>query len=289
MDHYWVNNSGDWADTGPSHWASISGGSPDLEAPDATENAIFDASSFTLPGQSVTISQGSDCNGLDISTVTNTPTLLLGSFADTSAGIQTNGDVILSSGMTIASVDPADPGQLGFNMEGSLTTNGAVLGVDIVSYGTVHLADTLTLDEGMILDGSGAVIDFGTQTVNHTQTTDRGYIALDSASILGSATINMAVAGTMGAFRCEDLAFDPDQSSLVFTCATDAKAALFNTHHEVNALSRVPLNIVTLAGTAGLSLGSAKEDSAIVGGWQIAHLTLLPNTTLYLRDQGPSS
>ncbi|MEX1002275.1 MAG: gliding motility-associated C-terminal domain-containing protein [Crocinitomicaceae bacterium] len=44
-DYYWVNGSGNWND--PAHWSTSSGGIADANIPDATDNIIFDPSSFS--------------------------------------------------------------------------------------------------------------------------------------------------------------------------------------------------------------------------------------------------
>ncbi|MFW6019802.1 MAG: gliding motility-associated C-terminal domain-containing protein [Bacteroidales bacterium] len=53
-DYYWVGGSGDWTDI--NHWAKTSGGSVNyLQAPTASDNVIFDANSFSSPGQTVNL------------------------------------------------------------------------------------------------------------------------------------------------------------------------------------------------------------------------------------------
>ena len=53
-DYYWVGGSGDWTDI--NHWAKSSGGNINhLQAPTASDNVIFDANSFSSPGQVVNL------------------------------------------------------------------------------------------------------------------------------------------------------------------------------------------------------------------------------------------
>jgi gliding motility-associated-like protein len=54
-NYYWVGGSGNWNEI--NHWATTSGGSVShAVTPSADDNVIFDANSFTAPGQIVTIS-----------------------------------------------------------------------------------------------------------------------------------------------------------------------------------------------------------------------------------------
>ena len=59
-DRFWVGNGGNWADD-TNHWSTVSNGSPGAgNKPTSTDNANFDQYSFTLTGQTVTltVSQG---------------------------------------------------------------------------------------------------------------------------------------------------------------------------------------------------------------------------------------
>lgn len=74
--YYWVGNGGDWKD---SHWALTSGGVATDSLPTINDDVIFDANSFTLPGQVVTITDDTTSFGVSFHTmdwrgVTNMPT-----------------------------------------------------------------------------------------------------------------------------------------------------------------------------------------------------------------------
>lgn len=73
-DYYWVGNSGDWSDI--SHWATTSGGSvKHLQIPTPTDNVFFDANSFTITNQVVTINLSASCNNMSWAGVKFGPTL----------------------------------------------------------------------------------------------------------------------------------------------------------------------------------------------------------------------
>jgi hypothetical protein len=51
VPRFWVGGTGTWGDT--SHWSTVSGGPGGASVPTATQDAIFDASSFTAAGQHI--------------------------------------------------------------------------------------------------------------------------------------------------------------------------------------------------------------------------------------------
>ena len=53
IDLFWVQGEGSWGD--PDHWDTISGGGGGHCPPTEIDNTIFDASSFSAPGESVTV------------------------------------------------------------------------------------------------------------------------------------------------------------------------------------------------------------------------------------------
>ncbi len=64
-DYYWVGNSGNWSDF-DNHWVTTSGGSTfHITVPGVLDNVIFDANSFSLSGQVVTI-DNEEANFTDI-------------------------------------------------------------------------------------------------------------------------------------------------------------------------------------------------------------------------------
>lgn len=71
---YWVGNGGNWNDG--NHWSLSSGGAASGCVPSPGDNAIFDANSFSLPGQTVNTNVFyAFCRDMKWLGVTNTPTL----------------------------------------------------------------------------------------------------------------------------------------------------------------------------------------------------------------------
>jgi gliding motility-associated-like protein len=71
---YWIGNTGNWDDG--NHWSFTSGGTPSGCSPSPLDNVFFDANSFSLPNQIISINISSAyCRDMVWTGVTNLPTL----------------------------------------------------------------------------------------------------------------------------------------------------------------------------------------------------------------------
>ncbi|MBL4651305.1 MAG: right-handed parallel beta-helix repeat-containing protein [Flavobacteriales bacterium] len=71
--YYWVGNAGQWSDF-TNHWASSSGGAPDIgTTPKGSDYVIFDSNSFTGPLQLLEIDVNGYAKQVDFQDVTRTP------------------------------------------------------------------------------------------------------------------------------------------------------------------------------------------------------------------------
>lgn len=91
-DRFWVGGTGNINDTG--HWSTTSGGSSGASVPTSSDNAIFDANSFSAGSQSVTINASFVCRDFDASATTNNPTFVH------SQNMEIHGDFRLKTGQT---------------------------------------------------------------------------------------------------------------------------------------------------------------------------------------------
>ncbi len=114
---YWVGNGGNWNDG--SHWAATSGGTPSGCSPTPIDNAFFDANSFSLAGQMVTINVPTAyANNMVWTGVTNSPAL----FGDYSNTLKIFGSMTLTPSMA-------------FNFTGSLVFGATTVGQTITTAG----------------------------------------------------------------------------------------------------------------------------------------------------------
>ncbi|MCL3779614.1 right-handed parallel beta-helix repeat-containing protein, partial [Prolixibacteraceae bacterium JC049] len=117
---YWIGDGGDIND--PAHWSETSGGPAVSFPPLSIDKVIFDANSFSITGQVVSVSENFYCKGMDCSTVTNSPTLGTGDYY-----IYSSGDVSFSPNMSVSlnriSLIDAEDGQI--------STNGLNIGTSV--------------------------------------------------------------------------------------------------------------------------------------------------------------
>lgn len=157
---YWIGNGGNWND--PSHWSYISGGPSAGCFPFQDDNVFFDANSFSLPGQTVTIDSNSYCRDMDWTGVNNTPALLIPSqirlsiFGSVNLHVSMN--VNNAGWMQICSKTPGK----------TVTTHGQVLGFVIFGgwggAGEWTLQDTFTTNN--LLQHNGGILNTNNQTIN---------------------------------------------------------------------------------------------------------------------------
>jgi hypothetical protein len=93
---YWIGNSGNWSDG--THWSLTSNGPASGCAPTEIDNVFFDAASFTLANQIVTLNvTAATVNNVDWTGVTNTPTFT----CLTTNALYVAGSYILSPAMNL--------------------------------------------------------------------------------------------------------------------------------------------------------------------------------------------
>jgi alpha-tubulin suppressor-like RCC1 family protein len=151
--YYWYGDNGNWSDV--NHWSFNSGNSPANPAtclPSLSDTVIFDANSFTVAGQTVTVDKETYTNVMDWSASTNAPTLLLDqtiTFFD---------DVILDDEMTVTRNNQTS--NFLFQPNGQLSefdTDSTILKVPVVLLGK-SLNDTLSLTNKLIMSDSTVII-----------------------------------------------------------------------------------------------------------------------------------
>jgi len=91
---YWIGDGGNWTDT--SHWSSESGGANVSFLPTMNDTVVFDANSFTLSNQSVTVDDHGYFTSMNWNTITDNQFLRFDST------LYAHGDVVLNPNLTLS-------------------------------------------------------------------------------------------------------------------------------------------------------------------------------------------
>jgi hypothetical protein len=240
------NGSGNF--NAATNWATSSGGTPSHAAPGATNSVIFDANSFSGPGQTVTCNSGSTCNGMDWTAATNNPTFVTSSFGPAIAGNLTlNPNITISGGAYWS--DAAGSGSQtwnasgcslgssgvntsyggGISLGGNLTTTG-IINPNFGSFTTNNYAVNCT---EFLANGAGVNITLGTSTIT-CGTTASGTCSITSGVNLSAASATIIctfITGTGGGYTIGTLQLDGtgtnnvNQSDTFGTLALDGGAS----------------------------------------------------------------
>ena len=205
-NYYWVGNSGTWTDM--SHWANASGGAGNAYAsvPKNTDNVYFDAVSFALNSQRVTIVGTVTCRDMTWSGNVRQATFVQGA----SGVLEINGDLHYTATMA-----PTPAINVPHRMLAAAT--GAVVDMQGVPFGTSLTFDNATGGwtftsafngmSGTVVNISAARrVSFGSTTLTlSTLSTYTGATAVASTATgtldLGSSTTTLLVRSNTGALN----------------------------------------------------------------------------------------
>ncbi|MBE0649149.1 MAG: HYR domain-containing protein [Bacteroidales bacterium] len=140
-DFYWVGNNGNW--NVPGNWSETSGGTPGVcGVPNRTDNAIFDANSFSASGQFVNINVSAEVNNMTWDNVTS------------GAGITGGNDMNIYGSLQLAS-------GMNFNHYGTFYFQAIDLGNTVKTNGvqmrqTIFRGQNLSTGEWILLDDFNA-------------------------------------------------------------------------------------------------------------------------------------
>jgi hypothetical protein len=205
---YWVGGTGNWSN--PNGWSTVSGGTGRTCPPAAGDDVVFDANSFTAPGQTVTVDAGAACNNMTWATATNAPTFALNnpltvngtSFILANAMTTTGGGAIMFTNAGNVSLylgtAPKNLGNLVFNPTASLRT----ISIDGTNGGP-HALGTLTAGNATLtLAGTAAKTINGVSLSNVTgsfagSNTFTGAVSITGGMGFNNATFAAAAASTL--------------------------------------------------------------------------------------------
>ncbi len=251
-DLYWVGGSGSWHDA--SHWASTSGGTPTSSGclPTLATNVHFDASSFAVAGQVVTLDgPNAFCRDMDW-TGANAPVF---GQATTDLGqkqLGIGGSLALTSSMTVSTkADLVFYGHEAGGPASTVATAGRVLlgNAYFRAPGTTYtLLDALTLAPGATSPNGRLYVEAGTFNTNSqavkAQGFTSGYAATGSVYTTGSSA--------SGPVSVAAVSVKLGSSQLTLTPASGTSDVGIRTTYTWDVAAGVALD----AGTSTISIGS---------------------------------
>lgn len=179
VTRYWVGDTGTWSG---SHWSATTGGAPGASVPICHDTVIFDASSFSTGGQTVTINVPRLGASMTWTGTTHSPTL--------SSGINAvvYGNVVFASGMTISFSGSLSLDLFGRSVQ-TFTQAGATFTGNILFSalsGSYTLQDSVSVTGNFIV--AAGILDLNNQNVS-TILFDLGSSQADVR--MGSSTVTI--------------------------------------------------------------------------------------------------
>ncbi|WP_157698976.1 beta strand repeat-containing protein [Bernardetia litoralis] len=190
---FWVGGTGDWSDS--NHWSLTSGGAGGECIPTAIDDVRFDAASFSVAGQIVTMDIDGTSRDMNWTGVTNTPT-----FAGTAAREFTlTGSLTFDAGMNQTGNASTYEGLMVFAsaIAQTITTNGK--GLNAVRFQTGAAGEWTLQDDFVVINqtllNSGILNTNNQDVVSGTISTNNSLVP-DRTLTLGSSNITLTSAST---------------------------------------------------------------------------------------------
>ena len=220
-DYYWIGGTGNWSDL--SHWATTSGGNvTHAQIPTSEDNVIFDASSFTADGQTITFNN-------DIVFTRDM----------TFTGITNNINVIGGETVIISAFGSIDLGdRVNFDYRGIITFSGSKTD-NVINFGNNNASremyisgdGTWTLTEDLEVDSIFQVSHGNLTTNDQNIRTQYLYVVTDKAKNLELGNSEIEIWGRYGKrefyhedfdtitaiFNTTNLTFDAGTSTINFS------------------------------------------------------------------------
>lgn len=207
-NRYWVYNGGDINDT--THWSATSGGAGGASKPTLADNVIFDANSFTLSSQVVTLNEAFNCLSMDWAGLSKTVTLSSYVFS-----LNLYGNLTLATGLTWTFTGTA---YLNHKASGTVMTNGVTLNANRVYFDAAGI--TVMNGDAANYGSASFYLTNGTWNTNGKTITSTGSfntVAGTKTLTLGASIFNI---GTWTNTVPTGFTFNANTSTVVITTAS---------------------------------------------------------------------
>lgn len=166
---YWIGDAGNWSDT--LHWSMSSGGPNASCTPNAGDTVIFDANSFSLMNQRVTVDVDGFCSVMDWTGATEQPELFL------IRNLFISGNTTLETGMTVGSRTVSSQIQFIPALNGiAFDTKDVPIDASIV-LDALTVLDSLTLLGGLYMTDSTSLVVIEGSLFTNNQYIETGAIS----------------------------------------------------------------------------------------------------------------
>lgn len=191
---FWVGGTGSWADT--THWAATTGGAGSAGVPTQTDDAFFDANSFSSAAQTVSLGASgfAKCKSITWTGATNSPTLSsTGGLLEIHNGSLTFISAMTVTGVYLSFVFDVNSSSATITTAGKTLSGGQIVpSVDTITGCTVTLGSALTSSSDFVMNltGGSATTTFNTANFN-INVTGNFYINSDWTTNFGSSTVTV--------------------------------------------------------------------------------------------------
>jgi hypothetical protein len=278
VDYFWVGGTGSWTDV--SHWATTSGGSTKRTvAPTLNDDVYFDANSFLVADQTVTITSGAVCRSMNWTGVTNNPEIH--SFFD---DIDIYGSLIIPS-----TVIRSFTGNVHFKgASGSFNIDLDNLPLATSNNKAIYFegAGTWTLQDDLTIYGIN--ISAGTFNTNGKTVTANQFIVSGAGSksvFLGASSL---VLSSWDVQSATGLTFNAGTSSIACDYLFSGQSLTYNnlivadnSFSDVSLTGNNTFNTITLnqGSTTAFAAGSTQTFTTLTSGGTLADPVIIKSTT----------
>lgn len=231
-NRFWVGNGGNWSDN-TNHWSATTGGAPGASLPTSADSVFFDANSFTLAGQTVTVNVTANCLDMSWTGVLNSPT-----FSNANV-IAIYGSLTFISAMTVNASNSITQFQ-STSTGKTITTAGKNLGT--LSF--IGVGGGWTLQDNLTL-GSDIQLTNGTLNTNGMSVSCSGVTSSNTNTrslILGASQLTLSGSWSVATSTGMTLSAGTSTINLTGTSINFAGGGL--TYYNVNLVG----NLITISG-----------------------------------------
>jgi len=231
-DRFWIGDSGDWNDA--NHWSDTSGGSGPQPAPTTSDNVYFDANSFSIASQTVTLNVSAEALIVDWRGVSNNPTftgtnslsigdnISSGLYFDNSMSVSVTGAINIFGAGNVdtqnKSIGELNIGSAGANIVVNLDSAITATSLAVIDSEFSSFSKAITLTGAFNIFANNFNVTLGTSAISAGDMSIITSLGTDG-TITGTPTINISSSFTIS--KNGDLTYNMENAPIILgTAAT---------------------------------------------------------------------